>query len=582
MTKKITQNSIKTIVCSCIMVFTFLFSLTINSQEVGDEFLVNPGINSTNASTSTTPDTGVDGSGNFEQGNLGGWGSGIGGAYAPTSSGNGNCHSEDRMFKLFKKGGTDGQYITQTVTLPAGTYEWSFWTKWGALVSWDNDDDRTPTFTILTNDDNDNSWEVVETVITTQPTAVETWVDQTGTFINDIERQVRIRFYKYGGTTAAQTNLNQLMYIDDVSLEYVGPYNASPDDTSLSDLTIDGVTIDGFTSTGSTYDVLLAEGTTVVPTVVATTASTNATSAVTDATNIPGTTSILVTAEDGTTTNTVTINFSALQVGQEFLVNPSINSTNASTSTTPDSGVDGSGNFPAQLGGWGTGSGGAYAVSTSANGDCHSEDRMFKLFKKGDANGQYVTQTVLLPAGTYDWSFYTKWLVLVSWGNTGDYEPTFKIQTYNNDDSSWEDLQVVVTTQPTTVDTWVQQTGTFTNSVERQVRIRFHKYGGVTDNLSNLGELMFIDDVSLTYKNSSLSISDEELMSLSIYPNPASDIISIKGVENIKSIKLYSILGSLEKEVFNTNQIDISELSFGIHLIKVDNGTVFTRKIIKQ
>ena len=49
MIKKITQNSIKTIVCSCIMAFTFLFSLTINSQEVGDEFLVNPGINSTTA-----------------------------------------------------------------------------------------------------------------------------------------------------------------------------------------------------------------------------------------------------------------------------------------------------------------------------------------------------------------------------------------------------------------------------------------------------------------------------------------------------------------------------------------------------
>lgn len=45
MTKKITQNSIRTIVCGCIMAFTFLFSLTISSQEVGDEFLVNPGIN---------------------------------------------------------------------------------------------------------------------------------------------------------------------------------------------------------------------------------------------------------------------------------------------------------------------------------------------------------------------------------------------------------------------------------------------------------------------------------------------------------------------------------------------------------
>lgn len=580
---KITLNSIKTIVCSCIIALTFLFSLTINSQEVGQEYLVNPGINTTNAATSSTPETGVDGSGNFPA-NLGGWGSGNNGAYAPANTTvNGNCHSADRMFKFFKVGGASGQYVTQTVTLPAGNFNWSFWTKWGALVSWDNDGDSTPKFTILTNDDNDASWEVVETVITTQPTTVDTWEQQTGTYTNDIERQVRIKFSKYGGTQTAPSNLNQLMFIDDVSLNYAGSYTASADDTSLSDLTIDGVTIAGFTSQKSNYDVLLAEGTIVVPTVVATTTSANATNAVTDATSIPGTTSILVTAEDGTTTNTVTINFSVLEVGQEFLVNPSINSATGENSTTPDTGVDGNGNFPANLGGWGTGSGGAYAVSTDLNGDCHSEDRMFKLFKKGDAGGQFITQTVLLPAGTYDWSFYTKWMVLVSWGNTDDYEPTFKIQTYNNEESSWDDLQTVVTTQPTATDTWVQQIGTFTNSIERQVRIKFHKYGGLNNALSNLGELMFIDDVSLKYKNSSLSLSDEELMTLSIYPNPATDHIFVDGVQNIKSIKVYSILGCLEKEVFNTHKIEVSNLASGIYVVKVRNGTnVISKKFIKQ
>ena len=581
MIKKTTQNSIKSIWCGCILAFTFLFSLTISSQEVGQEYLLNPDINT----TATSPDTGVDGNGNFSTGVLGGWGSGTGGAYAkcePEVSSNGDCHSVDRLFKLFKTGNSSGQNITQTVTLPAGNYDWSFWTKWGALVSWDDDDDSTPKFTILTNDDNDTSWETVQTVVTTQPTAIDTWVEQTGTYTNDVERQVRIKFSKYGGTSTAPSNLNQLMFIDDVSLKYASAYNASTDDTSLSDLTIDGVTINGFTSTGSTYDVLLAEGTTVVPTVVATTTNSNATSVITDATSIPGTTSILVTAEDGTTTNTVSINFSALQVGQEFLVNPGVNTATGATSTTPDTGVDGSGNFAPNgiLGGWGTGNGGAYAQCTAANGDCHSLDRMFKLFKKGDSGGQFVTQTVTLPAGTYNWSFWTKWLVLVSWGNTGDYEPTFKIQTYNSTNSAWDDLQTVVTTQPTTADTWVQQTGTFVNVVERQVRIRFHKYGGLTDALTNLAELMFIDDVSLQYESSSLGISEEELTSFSIYPNPTSQSIYVKGIENIKSIKIYSILGSLQKEVSQSSQINVSELASGVYIVKVDNGNIYTRRVI--
>jgi hypothetical protein len=574
MTKKITQNLMKTIVCSCFMAFTFLFSLTISSQEVGDEFLVNPGINTATGENTTTPDTGVDGSGNFPV--LGGWGSGFGGAYASASTANGDCHSNDRMFKMFKVGGTSGQFVTQTVTLPAGNYNWSFWTKWAELVSWDEDGDSTPKFTILNDDDNDGSWEAVQTVITTQPTTVDTWVEQTGTYTNSIAREVRIKFYKYGGTTAAPSNLAQLMFIDDVSLNFASGLGNVTDDTSLSDLTIDGTTISGFSPLETNYDVFLPGGTTTVPSVVATPTDPSATSVVTDATSIPGTTSILITAEDGTTTSTVTINFVALEAGLEFLINGGINTT----AVDPVTGVDGSGNFPV-LGGWGSGVGGSYAPSSTANGNCYSEDRMFKLFKKGNADGQFINQTITLPAGTYNWSFWTRWAVLVSWGSDGDYEPTFKIMTNDDNDSTWETVETIVTTQPTTANEWMQQTGTFTNDIERKVRIKFSKYGGTTAAPSNLSELMYIDEVSLSFANS-LSVSDQELIKLSIYPNPTSDIISIKGVENIKSIKVYSILGGLEKEVFNTNQIDVSELSPGVHFIKINNGNVFSKKFIKQ
>ena len=234
--------------------------------------------------------------------------------------------------------------------------------------------------------------------------------------------------------------------------------------------------------------------------------------------------------------------------------------------------------MPANLGGWGNGANGSYAPTSDGNGDCHSEDRMFKFFKQNDA---YVSQTETLPARTYNWSFWTKWAALVTWGAEGDVKPMFTIMTDDDGDGSWTAVQTTITTQPTTIETWVQQTGTYTNDISRQVRIKFSKSGGTTDDPTNLQEFMYIDDVSLIFA-STLSISEEELISFSIYPNPTSDFISIKGIENIKSIKVYSILGSLEKEVFNTNQVDISDLSTGIHLIKVDNGTVFTKKIIKQ
>jgi len=274
----------------------------------------------------------------------------------------------------------------------------------------------------------------------------------------------------------------------------------------------------------------------------------------------------------------LSMNISGQVIGQELLVNPGINSATGPNSTTPDTGVNGSGNMPTHLGGWGTGANGAYAQASTANGDCHSADRMFKFFKKNQA---HVTQTVTLPAGTYDWSFYTKWEALVNWDNEGDVTPKFTIMTDDDGDGSWTAVQTTITTQPTATDTWIQQLGTFENDIERQVRIKFSKNGGTSSAPSNLNKLMFIDDVSLTYSGT-LSISEEELMSLSIFPSPAKNVISIKGVENIKSIKVYSILGALEKEVFKTNQIDVSELSSGIHLVKVDNGTIFSKKIIKQ
>jgi len=91
----------------------------------------------------------------------------------------------------------------------------------------------------------------------------------------------------------------------------------------------------------------------------------------------------------------------------------------------------------------------------------------------------------------------------------------------------------------------------------------------------------FPDAGAFELEGTVLNILDQDIVSISIYPNPASDIITIKGIENINFIKVYSISGTLEKQVFNTNQIDISELSSGVYLIQIDNGIKFTKKVIK-
>ena len=501
--KKTTQNVTKSIWRSGLLAFVFLFSLSINSQNVGDEYVINSGLNSNGTSAGGDLVWGMNG--NFNGGSPAtsiGWTAYSSAGYnssaaTPSANNAGTCHSENRMLKLFKKGTSSGQFVTQEIEdLPSGNYNWSFYTKWGSVVDYDAGVAKKPTFTIATDDDADGTWEVVQTVIPTEPLSAHNWFQDTGTYKNQIARKVRIKFYKYGGTNAAQTNLNQLMMIDDVSLNYAGPYTFPVDDTSLSDLTQDSSTIAGFTKSGSTYDISLAQGTTVVPTIAATTNSPNASLVITAATGIPGTTIILVTAENGTT-NTVSINFGipALGVvGQEYLTNPNINTT----SSSPNTGVDGEGNFP-DLGGWGSGANGSYVPSNTGNGDCHSEDRMFKFFIKNDA---YVTQTIELPPGIYSWSFWTKWGGLVTWDAEGDVKPKFTIMTDDDENGGWTAVQTTVTTQPIAANSWVQQTGTYTNDIQRQVRIKFSKSGGTTTEPTNLNQLMYIDDVSLKFVGS--------------------------------------------------------------------------------
>jgi hypothetical protein len=79
-----------------------------------------------------------------------------------------------------------------------------------------------------------------------------------------------------------------------------------------------------------------------------------------------------------------------------------------------------------------------------------------------------------------------------------------------------------------------------------------------------------------------LGLEDFNMVGTLIFPNPVKDILSISGIENIISIKVYSIKGKLEKEVINNDQVDFSNLSSGIYLIKVDNGNTYLKRVIKK
>ena len=76
--------------------------------------------------------------------------------------------------------------------------------------------------------------------------------------------------------------------------------------------------------------------------------------------------------------------------------------------------------------------------------------------------------------------------------------------------------------------------------------------------------------------NEALSVVEEEIEVFSVSPNPVSDILNIKSVNEIDSVLVYDLLG---KQVanFNNNNIDnksvnLSSLPQGLYLVKITSG----------
>jgi len=123
---------------------------------------------------------------------------------------------------------------------------------------------------------------------------------------------------------------------------------------------------------------------------------------------------------------------------------------------------------------------------------------------------------------------------------------------------------------------------------EAQVPLRIFGNGGeevdiVLDNTSNgqqfteniafdIGLIAFDPDSHLISKNNNVILGTDEFSianDISIYPNPSEGIvhINIPASVDIKSIKIYSVLGQLEKQQTFSESLDVSDLSTGMHFI---------------
>lgn len=81
---------------------------------------------------------------------------------------------------------------------------------------------------------------------------------------------------------------------------------------------------------------------------------------------------------------------------------------------------------------------------------------------------------------------------------------------------------------------------------------------------------------------STASISENGIETISIYPNPASDIITLKTDEQIEKVQIFNIMGDLV-QTEQSNSFSINELSTGIYIVDVKTTSgIYRTRISKK
>ena len=133
--------------------------------------------------------------------------------------------------------------------------------------------------------------------------------------VGSVEIDMNARYYIGLAVTAHNSTciLNETVFdwvfnSDDIHASFPVPSK----DATLGNILVDGTPIDEFDPAVLSYLVEVSEGTTDIPVVDAVTADENAAAEVTQANSLPGSATVIVTAEDGETELTYTINFSVI------------------------------------------------------------------------------------------------------------------------------------------------------------------------------------------------------------------------------------------------------------------------------
>ncbi len=149
-----------------------------------------------------------------------------------------------------------------------------------------------------------------------------------------------------------------------------------------------------------------------------------------------------------------------------------------------------------------------------------------------------------------------------------------------------------------TPSTWLPNTWYRLKVVGSATEIRYYLnnmliYTGTTASSLDINQLRFvhnnsvgsayIDNIKINSELWVMSVKDSKATSkeISLYPNPATDFLTVNSAAKVKSIQIYDETGKLIKTEVNNNKIEVKGLPAGVYMVNIKTeARNFTEKVI--
>ena len=111
-------------------------------------------------------------------------------------------------------------------------------------------------------------------------------------------------------------------------------------------------------------------------------------------------------------------------------------------------------------------------------------------------------------------------------------------------------------------------------------------YVGYLDDLQIYNYALSQTEITNLYTNNSVLSTEnfnQNILEVSLYPNPASNNLTVKTEQEIKTIEIYTIQGQRVK-ISNQKQLNVSDLAAGLYLVKIqdfENNSAIKKIVIK-